>query len=615
MGTSTTVKTNETQSNAPPTWAQPGLEELGGRVTSIIPTVPGQLYQGDFVAQPNGYDLATPGAYAGSANLANSLTPAALQNLFAAGGQTGYDSYGGAGLGGFQGFQNYTPTNVSMPGFNGFNGYQTLGPDTSNYGGFNGYTAPGAADLGGLAFGGFGGPSLNLNFGGSPGLGSASGASSFGGGGTQSGASFDYSTPGGTSFNGMAGPAVGSFADYDASAISPVIAAATAPILRQLQESILPSLRSSAVESGAYGSTRMDNVLPSMTMAQVGRNAQELGIQTAYQDFSDMENRKQSAFGLGTQRGLGELAAQNQAYQASTGRGLGLGQLANQAFGLETERGLGVSANEIAAAGVNNQAYDAFTNRVLGAGGLELGAFNAGTGRGQTTLDALLRGGQQNIDAYQAGTTRGLGEQNIGQGYSAQGLDAFGRSTERGLGELGIDLGRLGVQNDQFQSSTSRGMGELDAMLRQAGIGLEGYNAATQRGVNDYNAQTNRFDTIPQLLQSIMQMSTGAADLTAGAGASARSNEQMAIENALAQFDYSVRAPFQGLDIAAALLGNLAAPWGTRTTQGTQTQSSGGLGQVLQAAMGIGGMAMGMPGFSSMFKPSASGGLGAAGGR
>lgn len=323
MGTKVTTKTNETSTNAPPTWAAPGLEALGGRITDIIPTMPGPRYTGDFVAPTSDMERAIPGAYGGTANFLRGMVD---------------------------------PTY-------------------------------------GVAFG-----SLN-------------------------------NMP---SFS-MEGPQPRTFASYDASAIQPVINAAIEPARRSLMENVLPSLRSSGIDSGAYGSTRASTTLPQLAIRDFSTEANRIGQGIAYQDFSDLENRRL------------------------------------QAYGLDTERGLGTA-----------------------------------------------------------------------------------------------------------------------------------------------NVMSQRLSMFPDLIDTVLRMQTGATDADAAAAAYDRQLRQNEIDNTLSQFDYNIRYPFQGLDVAAALLGNLAQPWGTRTTTGSSTQSSGGLGQFVQGAMGLGMMAMGMPGgaggLSSLFsrKPTPS---------
>lgn len=219
------------------------------------------------------------------------------------------------------------------------------------------------------------------------------------------------------------GPGLGAgtqgFSSYDPTAIRPVVDAAIQPVMRQLMEQVLPSLSSSATESGAYSGTRALTALPSMAIRDAGRNAMEIATGLGYQDFTDTQNRNLQGYSLGTQRGLG-------------------------------------------------------------------------------VADTL----------------------------------------------------------------------------------------------------SQRLAMYPDLADTVMRMSGAGADYYGQAAGMETAHAQSGIDNKLAQFDYGVRHPYQGLDVAAALLGQIANPWGTRTTTGTQTQSTGGLAPIVGGLMGAGMMAMGMPGGS-----------------
>lgn len=98
----------------------------------------------------------------------------------------------------------------------------------------------------------------------------------------------------------------GSFANYDPSGVQSVIQAAIQPYMRQLTEQVLPGMQSSALESGAYGNDRAMSIMPGQALRDTGRMAAEVGSGIAYQDFADQQRRSLEAYGLGTQRGLGE---------------------------------------------------------------------------------------------------------------------------------------------------------------------------------------------------------------------------------------------------------------------------------------------------------------------
>ena len=96
------------------------------------------------------------------------------------------------------------------------------------------------------------------------------------------------------------------FGSYDASQVAPVVQAAMAPYIRQLQEQILPGLQSSGIESGAYSNDRAFAVMPQQAMRDTSLAAAEVGGGIAFQDFLAQQQRLQNAYGMSTQRGLGE---------------------------------------------------------------------------------------------------------------------------------------------------------------------------------------------------------------------------------------------------------------------------------------------------------------------
>lgn len=119
---------------------------------------------------------------------------------------------------------------------------------------------------------------------------------------------------------------------------------------------------------------------------------------------------------------------------------------------------------------------------------------------------------------------------------------------------------------------------------------LTAYQADTARGLGTANVLTDRLGLTPDMLDSIMRLSGGSAELQAQAASIDSLNRQSAIDNALQQYQYGVQQPFMGYDIATDLISRLANGYGTTTSQGTstQTQSTGGLGQVLGGVLGAG---------------------------
>lgn len=80
---------------------------------------------------------------------------------------------------------------------------------------------------------------------------------------------------------------------------------------------------------------------------------------------------------------------------------------------------------------------------------------------------------------------------------------------------------------------------------------------------------------------------------------------QQALDNALARFNESVSAPWRGMSEATNIMAALAPAFATR--RGVEETRTGGLGQVVQAALGLGGLALGANGLGLF----GSGGMGA----
>ena len=102
--------------------------------------------------------------------------------------------------------------------------------------------------------------------------------------------------------------------------VQPVIQSALNPVLRQLQEQILPGIQNSSLDAGAYTGDRAMGVLPTTALQNYSREASDIATQIAYQNYLDYENRRLNAwtsdqdrllagYAAETQRGLGEEAS------------------------------------------------------------------------------------------------------------------------------------------------------------------------------------------------------------------------------------------------------------------------------------------------------------------
>jgi hypothetical protein len=117
---------------------------------------------------------------------------------------------------------------------------------------------------------------------------------------------------------------------------------------------------------------------------------------------------------------------------------------------------------------------------------------------------------------------------------------------------------------------------------------LEAYGLSTTRGLGEANVLTDRLGLTPDLLDAIMRMSGGAAELTGQAANIDTANREAVIQNELQKYQYQMTQPFMGYDVATDLITRLAGNYGTQTQQGTSTTVSktGGLAPIIGAALG-----------------------------
>jgi hypothetical protein len=216
------------------------------------------------------------------------------------------------------------------------------------------------------------------------------------------------------------------------------IQASLAPVYQQLTQQLLPSLRSSAMQSGAYSGSRAQEILPAMALQDYGQTAGNIASTIGYQDYNDREQRRLSAYGV--------------------------------------DQGNALQAAQTAA---------------------------------QTQL----------------------------AGFSADSARQFGMQQDR----------------------------------------------------------QNYANSLPDLIDTILRASTGSGDIAAQAAGLEQQQQQAVINNNLARQQYAVQQPFQGLDIATQLLAALSGNYGTTTSSGTQTQTSGGLGSVVAGGAGLAGLVGGFP--------------------
>lgn len=222
---------------------------------------------------------------------------------------------------------------------------------------------------------------------------------------------------------------------------------------RNLNEQILPGLRSQAVAAGGYGDAR-SGIAEGLA---VGRTNDALSNSLANlygTDFNNDQNRalQQYLGEMQNQLGQGQLAAQNRSIDNQYA--LGQGGLANQRYGIDvgasTSRYGTDKGYEVGMANANASMANAQANQALGQGQLALGQQNASTNLMLGLLDrqmAYNNGGIQMGTNIQ-NTPLGYYQQftnsanSIGQGYGNSTQTQTGGGGDALMGAAG--LARIG---------------------------------------------------------------------------------------------------------------------------------------------------------------------------
>jgi hypothetical protein len=134
----------------------------------------------------------------------------------------------------------------------------------------------------------------------------------------------------------------------------------------------------------------------------------------------------------------------------------------------------------------------------------------------------------------------------------------------------------------------------------------QNYSLETARTLQAQAEQLQALGMTPDMINSILHTQASSGDLLNMAAQLGLTADQATINNAMGMDQYASQSPFLGLDTASQLLTQLSGGWGTTAstgtanTQGTSTtttqQQSPLAMQLLQGALGIGSMAMGIPG-------------------
>lgn len=204
--TKSSSTTNQTQTAAPPTWTQPGLEAVSGAVTGAVNQIPDQHYSGPMVASMSPAQLAAiQGAWTNTAQQAQE-------------GQAWLQQFG-------------------MPLLEQGMEFTTALPST------------------------------------------------------------DYQLA-------------------DREDLTGVINASIDPVMRQLQNNILPGLTMSALDSGAYSGDRAMRVMPTEAIRQANESMQRIASQLGYEDYQNYENRRLQAYGMETAAAQQNYALESQRQSA-----------------------------------------------------------------------------------------------------------------------------------------------------------------------------------------------------------------------------------------------------------------------------------------------------------
>lgn len=567
MGTKKTTKTtySGTQTAAPPSWTMPGIQTASDQVISALEGMPGTPYQGNFVAQPNstlvqqmlqGYQELNAGARSAGETVRNNASqlPQTVQTAL---GTNPFANINLPQAPTIPTAANFVaPTAVARPDLP--TGVATTAdlsgiarPDIEA--GLRDYVqaevlaAPDLADLR---------PDLQA--------------------GKPTAAVWDPTAwTGGQNDNGR---------------LQAAIEAGIAPVMRQLMEQVLPSIRSSAIDAGAYTGDRAMQILPQQAMAEAATRGSEVGAGLSYEGFQRAQDRDLSAW-QALESFRGQDANQDNSFNSNIYNTLTNALM--QQFGIESDaRMTGYQTQQGALLQNAGMANDFNTNRnsllttaMRDLYGIDVNAAltNAGmvnqfnSNQNNTLTNALTN--MYGIDRTAANDTAAM--QNT-YNYNNRaldtnaGLDLFGRQSDNAI--------RTAADSSDYQTAAA------DVIARAFGMQTDMYGSG-------------------------LALEAGGQDMLAQALGLQQGADQAAIDEALARYQYNLQAPFQGLDMAVPLLAALSGNYGTQTSQGQQTQveRTGGLGSVVQGIAGLAGMAASLGAFGPLGAAgTAAGGAGAA---
>lgn len=218
------------------------------------------------------------------------------------------------------------------------------------------------------------------------------------------------------------------------------------------------------------------------------------------------------------------------------------------------------------------------------------------------------------ISASIAPVQRNLME-NILPQMTSSALASGAYSGDRAMGVMPTDairdanesMQRIASQlgYEDYQNYENR---RLAAYQATTGASQQNYALDTQRQQEEQAMRLQALGMEPDFVSSILHNQASAGDLLRMSAELGQQQAQLGINNQLGMDQYASQAPFMGLDTASTLLARLSGNYGTQTMNGnsTSTTSQSMLPQLLQAGIGAGMMAAGMPGGLSALGGGAS---------
>lgn len=519
-----TTTYDRTTTSAPPSWTMPGISDVSKRVTDALDTLPGERYTGDFVARPDQGMIDQIGnIWGATGDNAAKYADIIRNDAMGLGGPIDFgnrESFGGdLGL----------PTRPDL---------DARTPNIAPANPFTSFDVQSRPDLWSKA----------------PVIGNAPAFKS----------AEIMDIPDIQSYLSTADKP--QFVRFDPREFTPddggarlqaAMEAAQQPVFRQLTQQVLPSLRSSAIDAGAYTGGRAMNIEPGRALAEAATRANEITQGLAYEGYQSQEERDLKAW-QADQALRGEMAGMENEFNTNIFDAI-LGQRAQGLNAAMT--GYGIRQGALSGAAemenrFNESTYGTRTNAEADLFRTLAGAEMEGYG---TEMGALA-------DRARMANEYAMGNREMDIGSA---MDIFKTLTNADVSMYGTDVGaavdRGRLMNEAYGLETERGLGTNEAARLDAGARSGLFN-------DSLGIQASQGD----LLRQFLELQTGA--------------DQTGISNDLARDQYNLEYPFRGLDIATNLLTQLSGGWGTQHLDGTDStvEKTGGLGEIVKGVAGLG---------------------------